>query len=113
MKVTHIYSYLLDDSQVESRNDTLSNASPRPGSSTSNILTPVVKTAAVKGMSLASKGGKTKSYEDALVKEDKLAPVITTSKAVPPSDNTGPPVVQMIQQPVMLVISERGERNII
>jgi len=35
---------------------------------------------AVKGMSLMAAGGKNKSLEDALVKEDKLAPVMSVSR---------------------------------
>lgn len=56
----------------------------------------------LKGMSLSSTG-KNKSLEDALVKEDKLAPV-TTAK-VPTFDTVvSAPVVQ---HPIMMVISEK------
>ena len=103
---------IADDTQSETRIDTMLNSSPRPGASVSTASAPAAKAAAVKGMSLASKGGKTKSYEDALVKEDKLAPVITTSKAAPSYDNPSTPAPQLIQQPVMLIISERGHETI-
>mmetsp|Transcript_22040 Transcript_22040/g.22771 ORF Transcript_22040/g.22771 Transcript_22040/m.22771 type:complete len:546 (-) Transcript_22040:153-1790(-) len=65
--------------------------------------------APVKGMSLASKNSKNKSLEDALVKEDKLAPVLTTSAKS--SQSTSSSVVEqaptIIQQPVMLAIVEK------
>ena len=89
------------DVHLEVRTD-VSVPSPRISGST----TTSTKTAAVKGMSLASKGGKTKSYEDALVKEDKLAPIISSAKALL-SESSGPPVLPVLQQPIMLVISER------
>lgn len=60
-------------------------------------------------MSLASKNSKNKSLEDALVKEDKLAPVLTTSAKS--SQSTSSSVVEqaptIIQQPVMLAIVEK------
>jgi hypothetical protein len=59
---------------------------------------------AVKGMSLSAMGGKNKSLEEALYKEDKLAPVILTSKTAPVQDViVAPPT---IQQPIMLAIVE-------
>ena len=59
-------------------------------------------------MSLMSKGGKNKSLEDALYKEDKLAPVAMTSKSAVIADS-GPslPVVQLVQHPIMLVVAEK------
>jgi coatomer subunit delta len=81
----------------------------------SDIRDPVVevsikpsKAAAVKGMSLMSKGGKNKSLEDALYKEDKLAPVMVASgKAASADSGPPPPVAPLIQHPVMLVIAEK------
>jgi coatomer subunit delta len=63
--------------------------------------------APVKGMSLIAKGAKNKSLEDALVKEDKLAPVIQTSSSVVDSKAGGAPVLTAIQHPIMLSIVEK------
>lgn len=66
-----------------------------------------------KGMSLTALGsGKAKSLEEALVKEDKLAPVTMVSTAKSHADSHaggGGAVVPLpaVQQPVMLVIAER------
>lgn len=62
-----------------------------------------------KGMSLMSKGGKNKSLEDSVFKEDKLAPVAITAKQTSASqESTAPvPVVQLPQHPVMLVVAEK------
>jgi coatomer subunit delta len=59
---------------------------------------------AVKGMSL-TKGGKSKSLEEALYKEDKLAPVALTSKSAPAEAAVA--AQPTIQQPVMLVVAEK------
>ena len=58
-----------------------------------------------KGMSLSSKSSKNKSLEDALVLEDKLAPIISSSKSAPVAATETAP--QAIQHPVMLVINEK------
>lgn len=58
-----------------------------------------------KGMSLTSKSSKNKSLEDALVLEDKLAPILSTSSKATPV--TAVEVPQAIQHPIMLVISEK------
>ena len=56
-------------------------------------------------MSLSSKSSKNKSLEDALVMEDKLAPIISaTAKSVPAVVDNTPPA---IQHPVMLVVGEK------
>lgn len=63
---------------------------------------------AVKGMSLSAMGGKNKSLEEALVKEDKLAPIMNVPKASLSSASSEAAVVPpTIQQPIMLVVSER------
>jgi len=65
------------------------------------------KASNVKGMSLTSKGGKNKSLEEALYKEDKLAPVLLNSKqsiAESVSTIVSPPIMQ---HPLMLVIAEK------
>lgn len=65
------------------------------------------KPAAVKGMSL-TKSAKNQSLEDALVKEDKLAPLVSSRAAVATSigaaETQHAPVVQ---QPVMLAVTEK------
>lgn len=63
-----------------------------------------------KGMSLMSKGGKNKSLEDSVFKEDKLAPVAITAKqtAAGSQEAAAPvPVVQLPQHPIMLVVAEK------
>ena len=62
-----------------------------------------------KGMSLMSKGGKNKSLEDSVFKEDKLAPVAITAKQTSASQESAAPVpvVQLPQHPVMLVVAEK------
>lgn len=64
--------------------------------------------AAVKGMSLMAAGGKNKSLEDALYKEDKLMPVIP--KAMPSSSSGAAPPpapTPSIVHAIMLVLNER------
>ena len=68
----------------------------------------------VKGMSLGG-AGKNKSLEDALVKEDKLAPHVAAvsktssslSSSANASDNNHPPLPPAVQHPVMLQIVEK------
>ena len=63
---------------------------------------------AVKGMSLMAAGGKNKALEDALYKEDKLAPVIP--KATPSSSSGAalpPAPTPSIVHPIMLTLNER------
>jgi hypothetical protein len=69
--------------------------------------TPAARAAAApkKGMSLTSKASKNKSLEDALVLEDKLAPIISTSSKTAPVVAVDTP--QAIQHPIMLVINEK------
>jgi coatomer subunit delta len=58
-------------------------------------------------MSLSA-GGKNKALEDALVKEDKLAPILTASKMVSAASNASSAIIQpIVQQPVMLQITEK------
>ena len=64
--------------------------------------------APVKGMSLVAAGGsKNKSLEDALVKEDKLAPVISSTSKSLASSEVAQVQPMMVQQPIMLVVAER------
>lgn len=85
---------------AEPRTETLStNTSLSAGRSSGRSV-------AVKGMSLSAMGGKSKSLEDALVKEDKLAPIASVPSKVLASDPIAP-VQPAVQQPVMLVVAER------
>lgn len=62
----------------------------------------------VKGMSLTSAGAKNKSAEDALMKEDKLAPLISTSKSTTnDSSQPGASATIVAQQPITLSIVEK------
>lgn len=65
-------------------------------------------------MSLASKNSKNKSLEDALVKEDKLAPVATSSSKSSQSTAAShvETVAPVVQQPVMLAIVEKVSAKI-
>ena len=58
-------------------------------------------------MSLSAKGGKTKSLEDALVKEDKLAPAVRMVSKAAAAAEAVVAAQPTIQQPIMLVIAER------
>jgi coatomer subunit delta len=60
-----------------------------------------------KGMSLSSKSSKNQSLEDALVLEDKLAPLVSASSKAAPVAAAAESVPQAIQHPIMLVISEK------
>eukprot|EP00607_Mallomonas_marina_P008074 CAMPEP_0182418304 /NCGR_PEP_ID=MMETSP1167-20130531/2772_1 /TAXON_ID=2988 /ORGANISM="Mallomonas Sp, Strain CCMP3275" /LENGTH=517 /DNA_ID=CAMNT_0024592451 /DNA_START=113 /DNA_END=1666 /DNA_ORIENTATION=+ len=73
------------------------------------VSRPVANTRAppVKGMSLMAKGAKNKSLEEALVKEDKLAPIMATSSRTTATEVAAPPVQAAVQHPVMLQIVER------
>lgn len=71
---------------------------------------PVKKAAPVKGMSLVS-GNKSKSLEDALVKEDKLAPIIKSVAKTSHNEVTAP-VVSAITYPIMLSIIEKVSATI-
>eukprot|EP01037_Dinobryon_pediforme_P018438 gene18438-18713_t len=81
--------------------------SPTPAPIVSSSRT---QQAPVKGMSLLG-GAKNKSLEDALVKEDKLAPIIKTaakSAASSSSEAAAPAyVAPVVQHPVMLSIAEK------
>tara|TARA_B110000090_G_C13370215_1_gene441721 strand:- start:693 stop:1856 length:1164 start_codon:yes stop_codon:yes gene_type:complete len=72
--------------------------------STQAVVPP--KPVAKKGMSLMASGGKNKSLEDALYKEDKLAPVVNT-KSLPTPSSSAPVVPQQVQHPIMLALAER------
>jgi hypothetical protein len=64
--------------------------------------------APVKGMSLTDRGGKGKSAEDALMKEDRLAPMATTrTTATAATDAISAPIQPVVQQPIMLAVVER------
>jgi len=83
-----------------------SSYTPAPSSAIgSSSLARSTKAPAVKGMSLLSAGGKNKSLEDALYKEDKLAPIVTKSKSS--VDELTAPAQPTIQLPIMMDISEK------
>ena len=70
------------------------------------------KPAAVKGMSL-TKAAKNQTLEDALVKEDKLAPLVTArSAAVSTASHEVASAAPVVQQPVMLAIVEKVSARI-
>jgi len=97
-------SIITEDLSMTSTRDTFTDSSSLSRPTTSSTRAP-----AVKGMSLAAKGTKNKSLEDALVKEDKLAPIISSgsrSAAVDTSVSTQPVQIQ-VQHPVMLAIVEK------
>lgn len=78
-------------------------------SSSSSSSRTTAKVPAVKGMSLT--GGKNKSLEDALVKEDRLAPVISGNASKGTSATSMSTDIQSVaqhvfQHPIMLVVAE-------
>eukprot|EP01039_Chlorochromonas_danica_P002567 gene2567-2809_t len=89
-----------------------SSASPAPPSSNTSMLASSVpvssgKSAVVKGMSLGV-AGKSKAFEDALIKEDKIAPIAAMSKtAVESSATPSTPAVVQVQHPIMLTAAEK------
>ena len=60
----------------------------------------------VKGMSLNPAGAKNKSAEDALMREDKLAPLLNTTKTAA-TDVPSTIVAAVAQHPITLVVSEK------
>eukprot|EP01041_Mallomonas_annulata_P000721 gene721-1391_t len=102
----------MEDS-ISARGDSMIVDTPivsRPSPSLSSTASSSSRAPAVKGMSLVAKGAKNKSLEDALVKEDKLAPVILTSArsaGTAAADVLAQSVQTAVQHPVMLVIAER------
>lgn len=67
-------------------------------------VAPQQRAPAVKGMSLMSAGGKNKSLEDALYKEDKLTQVVASTVPVGAGEVAPQPI---IQHPVMIQLSEK------
>lgn len=61
---------------------------------------------AVKGMALGM-AGKSKAFEDALIKEDKIAPIVTLNKPSASTESSSAPVMAQVQHPVMLAAIER------
>jgi hypothetical protein len=98
----------MNDSVIESNinygHDQMSSSSSgishTTSSSSSRVVAPVAK-----GMSLMTSGGKNKSLEDALYKEDKLAPIVSNSTSMIQSSTIASQ--PLIQHPVMLLLSER------
>lgn len=104
-------SYGGSDSGRESYGSDSSTFAAAPISSPVVPVVPAARTQhAVKGMSLG--GAKNKNIEDALMKEDNLTgPVLKSSKAASSSaaaaQEAAAPVVNQVQHPVMLVVSEK------
>lgn len=98
-------SYSHSESQMSS--NSASNFS-EPSISQPAISSPVNQTSStrsqpIKGMSLGM-GGKSKAFEDALMKEDKLAPVVSSVSKV----SEQPVAAPMVQQhPLMLSVTEK------
>lgn len=65
----------------------------------------------VKGMSLGA-GPKTKAFEDALIKEDKLAPIVTATSKAGSTTVELAPAAPVVQHPVMLAITEKVSAKI-
>lgn len=87
---------------------------PSPAPSSSSSSSSRAPLPPKKGMSLGSLGAKNKTLEDALLKEDKLAPVALSSSRARHESADGAssaaavePVVQQVQHPVMLNIAEK------
>eukprot|EP01042_Synura_sphagnicola_P000965 gene965-1089_t len=83
----------------------------RPSIDSSSYLsksgTSSVKSAtAIKGMQLGAKGAKNK-WEEALVKEDKLAPFVDLSSRPSAPETISQPVAAVVQQPIMLQVVEK------
>jgi hypothetical protein len=83
-------------------------SAPLPQASQSIVAN--VRGQSVKGMSLGT-GGKSKAFEDALMKEDKLAPLINSVGKVPSLD-TSAPSLPVVQHPVMLAVTEKVSAKI-
>lgn len=83
---------------VTSSNNLPSSPTPAPSSASQGSR-------GVKGMSLgaASKG---KTFEDALIKEDKLAPIAANTMASK-SESSSAATVPVVQHPLMLVVAEK------
>lgn len=83
-------------------------ALPPPSSSLSsaNVSSMSTKQAPVKGMSLGA-AGKSKAFEDALIKEDKIAPIAALSKPAASSDAAQAAPAVQVQHPVMLQSVEK------
>lgn len=78
--------------------------------STQSIASSNARGQAVKGMSLGT-GGKSKAFEDALMKEDKLAPLVNSIGKVPSLD-TSAPALPVVQHPLMLAVTEKVSAKI-
>jgi hypothetical protein len=92
-------------------NNNLSSSSPVMPSSSSVFSAPASR--GVKGMSLG--GTKSKTFEDALIKEDKLAPIAVGANAVKSSSSTSAEAAvasAVVQKPLMLTAAEKVSAKI-
>ena len=87
---------------MDSRSDISTGISNMPYKGSSSGRAPVVK-----GMQLAAKGPKNKSWEDALAKEDKLTPFVDLTTRAAAADVIAQPAQITVQHPIMLVVAEK------
>jgi hypothetical protein len=93
------------DSRPVAKKDTMMDAYKDPTPSFTPATSTRTAAAPKKGMSLMGASSKNKSLEDALVMEDKLAPIVsTTVKTTSAAVENAPPA---IQHPIMLVVAEK------
>jgi hypothetical protein len=95
-----------DRSNSFSFNDTPTSA-PTPAVAAPSSASASRARQPVKGMSLNPAGAKNKSAEDALMREDKLAPLISTSKSAASSEAPSTMAAAVAQQPITLSVVEK------
>ncbi len=86
-----------------------------PPSSTPSVPSPISqpsRSQPVKGMSLGT-GGKNKALEEALMKEDKLAPIVSNISKAPSTDHhSHAAAAPLVQHPLMLAVTEKVSAKI-
>eukprot|EP01040_Poterioochromonas_malhamensis_P016507 gene16507-18748_t len=86
-----------------------------PPSSIPSVPSPISqpsRSQAVKGMSLGT-GGKNKALEEALMKEDKIAPLVSNISKPPSTDHhSHAAATPLIQHPLMLAVTEKVSAKI-
>jgi hypothetical protein len=103
-------SNLNSTSSLGNTNNTSSSSSLAMPSSSS--ISPAPASRGVKGMSLG--GAKSKTFEDALIKEDKLAPIAVSASAAKSSTTSAEAVAvnAVVQKPLMLAVAEKVSAKI-
>lgn len=104
-------SQSVSETETHSSPSAFTNPVPTPSSVSASSSRPAGKQP-VKGMSLVSAGAKNKSVEDALMKEDKLAPLITAASKAHTSDNAPATTTIVAHQPITLVAVEKVSANL-